>query len=339
MRAVRAIVLGFVLAVCGADGAASAFPGEPLLQRFTPADFKATPYLFGLARDGEGRLYVGNTDGVLRMQGREWDTIALPGGMGAGSLARGSDGNVYLAGHDSFGMIATDAAGDAVYHDLRDTFGLRGAARALGWMGQVLPVADGVYFRAQRELFYYGFAGARKHWPIAEDSSGFATWRGRLFTLDMDAGLQRFDDGTLVPVTGGAVMRGHRGVEIVDQGKAAIAVSVGGFYRLNDEGVHALDVPAMPADAGIFSVVHTLPGGHFMIATAHGELLEYDAGAHLLSRQKIAHSAISALDTDDDNGLWASSEDELVRVQVPSPWSRVGMGDLGGCAPTGPAAA
>ncbi len=327
---VRAIVLGLVLAVCCAGDAGAAFPGDPLLQRFTPADFKATPYLFGLARDGQGRLYVGNTDGVLRMQGRQWDTIALPGGMGAGWLARGSDGNVYLAGHDSFGMIDTDARGGAVYHDLRDAFGLQGSARALGWMGQVLPVADGVYFRAQRELFFYGFSGQRRQWPLAEDNSGFVAWRGNLYTLDMTAGLERFADGKLVPVAGGAIMRGHRGADLVDQGSSAIVISVGGFYRLDAQGVHAIDVPPLPADAGIFTVAHTLAGGQFIVATSHGELLAYDAGAHLLSRHKVAYSAIAALDTDDDHGLWANSEDELIRLQVPSPWSRIGVGDLGG---------
>jgi len=170
-----------------------AFPGEPLLQRFTPADFKALPYLFGVARDAEGRLYVGNTDGVLRMQGREWETISLPGGMAGGSLARGEDGRVYLAGYDSFGYIDTAADGRAVYHDLRDAFGLKGAARSLGWMGQVLPVADGIYFRSQHSLLFYGFSGGCRQWRVAEDNSGFSDWHGNLYTLNKDIVLQRLD--------------------------------------------------------------------------------------------------------------------------------------------------
>src|SRR5260221_7465021 len=118
--AIRVILRGLVLAACCWCATAWAFPGDPLLQRFTPADFKATPYLYSIAGDTEGRLYVGNNDGVLRLQGREWETIPLPGGMAAGSLERGRDGRVYLAGYDSFGSIDTAADGSAVYHDLRD---------------------------------------------------------------------------------------------------------------------------------------------------------------------------------------------------------------------------
>lgn len=329
-RSIRASLRCLALAAgCWCAGA-WAFPGEPLLQRFTPADFKATPYLYGLARDADGRLYIGNLDGVLRMQGREWETVPLPGGMAAGSLARGRDGRVYLAGYDSFGYMDTAADGHAAYHDLRDAFGLKGAARALGWMGQVLPVPDGIYFRSQHQLLFYGFSGRHKQWSVGDDNSGFSQWRGNLYTLDKDVGLQRFDDGKVVPVAGGEVMKGHRGIEIVDHGDWALVISVGGFYRLDGNGVAALDVPPMPADAGIFSAVMPLRGGDFAVSTASGVLLEYDAGGHLMSRHKIARAGISGLETDTENGLWASSDDELVRLQVPSPWSRIDVGDLGG---------
>ncbi|MBS0462464.1 MAG: GGDEF domain-containing protein [Proteobacteria bacterium] len=326
----RRLLIGFALAVACAGASAWAFPGEPLLQRFTPVDFKATPYLYGVARDAQGRVYVGNTDGVLRMQGREWETIPLPGGMAAGYLARGTDGRVYLSGYDSFGYIDTAGDGTAVYHDLRDAFGLTGAARALGWMQQIVPVAGGVYFRAQRQMLYYGFDGRRKIWPMPEADSGFSAWQGMLYTLDMKAGLRRFADGQLVPVPGGQIMSGHRGVEIVDRGKFALAISVGGFYRLDEHGVSALAVPPIPADAGIFSAVAPLRGGGFVVSTQSGNLLEYDADAHLLARYPIARTGITALATDGDDGLWACSDDELLRLQLPSTWSRVDTGELGG---------
>ena len=331
MGAIRAILCGLALlaAACG-SGSASAFPGEPLLQRFTPADFKATPFLYSIGGDADGRLYVGNNDGVLRMQGREWETIPLPGGMAAGTIARGRDGRVYLDGYDSFGWIEAAADGRAVYHDLRDAFGLKGNDRALGWMAAIIPVADGIYFRAQNRLLFYSFDGHHRQWPLPEKEGGFDAWRGVLYNLDMDAGLRRFDDGKLVPVPGGEVMRGHRGLEIIDQGDSALVLSVGGFYRLHAGRVSALDVPAIPSDAGIFASTLALPDSDFVVGTNTGDLLEFDAGAHLLSRHKITRASINGLYYDADHGLWVVSEDELVRLQIPSQWSRIDVGDLGG---------
>ncbi len=307
-----------------------AFPGEPLLQRFTPADFKSVPNLLGLARDGDGRVYLGNTNGVLRMQGRDWDTVLLPGGVPAGALARGQDGRVYLSGYDTMGYILTAADGSAQYHDLRDDFGLRGADRALGWMRQVIPTADGVYFRAPTQMYFVSYSGRGERWKTSGGDSGYSAWQDALYTLDKERGLLRFDKGALVPVTGGEVMRGHAGIDIVDQGDHALVVSVGGFYRLDGRGVVALDVPPPPAEAGVFQAAAALRDGDFVLSTATGNLLEYDAAAHLLSQHRIARSAILAMTADADNGLWAISEDELVRLQIPSPWSRIDVADLGG---------
>ena len=319
-----------LLAACCWHGNALAFPGDPLLQRFTPADFKATPYLFGLAEDSSGRLYVGNGDGVLRLQGREWETIALPGGMAAYALARARDGRVYLAGHDSFGVIVTANDGHAIFHDLRDAFGLKGEQRTLGWMSQVIPVEDGVYFRAQTRLLFYRFDGQHKQWPLSEDEGILSAWHGHLYNQNKTEGLRRFEDGRLLPVAGGALMREHSGAELIDQGDSALAVSVNGFFRLHAGQVTALDVPPMPASAGIFQSVHALPAGDFVVGTTAGELLRYDGSAHLLASYKIARSSIGGLEYDTENGLWASSEDELVRLQLPSPWSRIDVGNLGG---------
>ncbi len=323
------ILKGLLLAACCCTSA-WAFPGEPLLQRFTPADFKATPYLYSIAGDTEGRLYVGNNDGVLRLQGREWVTIPLPGGMSAGSLARGRDGRVYLAGYDSFGIIETAADGQATYHDLRDALGLKGAERSLGWMSGVVPVDGGVYFRAQQKLLFYSFKGRHLQWPLPEKEGALSAWHGVLYNLDKEQGLRRFYNGHLVPVPGGESMRGHRGAEIIDQGDSALILSVGGFFRLQNNRVTALDVPPLPTDAGIFANMLALPGGHLAVGTTNGDLLEYDSSAHLLSQHKITRASIGGLYYDTDRGLWAVSEDELVRLQLPSPWSRIDVGDLGG---------
>ncbi|HTD29595.1 MAG TPA: hypothetical protein VK660_09425, partial [Xanthomonadaceae bacterium] len=319
------------LFVCGWSSLASAWAveGEPLLQRFTPADFKATPYLNSVAADVDGRVYVGNADGLLRMQGHEWQTIPLPGGMFGSVLARGRDAHVYLAGYDSFGVVGTAPDGHGTYRDLRDALGLKGQERALGQILEVLPVTGGMYFVSQHRLLFYRFDGHHQQWHLDIDV-GFSVYHDRLYTLHKDKGLLRFDNGHLEPVPGGDVMRGHQGTDLIDQGDSALVLSVGGFYRLRDDHVTALDVPPIPAAAGIYSSVHALPDHSFVVGTSSGQLLRYDADAHLLEQHTLAHNNIGAMDYDADGGLWATTDDELVRLQLPSPWTQIDVDDLGG---------
>lgn len=309
---------------------ASALDGEPLQQRFTPADFKATPYLFGLAGDADGRIYAGNIDGVLRFQGHDWETVELTGGMAGYALGRGGDGRVYVAGYDSFGVLDTTADGTTTYRDLRGAFGFSREQRALGWFWQVLPVAEGVYFYAQGRLLFYRFDGHHQQWPVPDTPGQFTAWRGQLYFQRKDSGLQHFIDGRFEPVPGGDVLHGHTGADFIDQGDSSLVATTTGFFRLSAGRLVPEPVPPMPADAGTFSVLKPFPGGGFVVGTASGFLLEYDASAHLLRRYRISHNGIVALYYDAENGLWASTEDELVRLQIPSVWSQLDLGEVGG---------
>ncbi len=324
----RVCACALLLSMAGAH--ASALDGEPLQQRFTPADFKATPYLFGMTGDAAGRIYVGNIDGVLRFQGHGWQTVELDGGMAGYALARGNDGRVYVAGYDSFGVLETAADGSAVYHDLRSAFGLHGKQRALGWFWQVLPARDGVYFYAQAHLLFYRFDGHHRQWPVPDVPGQFTLWHDQLYFQRKDSGLLHFVDGRFEAVPGGEVLRDHTGADFADQTDAPLLATTTGFFRLRAGHLIAEPVPPIPADAGTFSTLKPLPGGGFMIGTVSGFLLEYDAGAHLMRRYRISHNSIGALYFDAENGLWASTEDELVRLQLPSPWRQLDLSDVGG---------
>ena len=324
----RVCVCALLLGTTGAR--ASALDGEPLQQRFTPADFKATPYLFGLTGDAEGRIYVGNIDGVLRFQGHGWQTVELAGGMAGYALARGNDGRIYLAGYDSFGVLDTAANGSAVYRDLRGAFNLRAGQRALGWFWQVLPVRDGVYFYAQGRLLFYRYDGHHRQWSVPDMPGQFTTWHEQLYFQRKDSGLQHFADGRFEAVPGGEVLRGHTGADFVDQTGTPLLATTTGFFRLSAGRLVAEPVPPIPADAGTFTALKPLPGGGFVIGTKFGFLLEYDIHAHLLRRYRISHNSIDSLYYDAENGLWASADDELVRLQLPSAWGQLDLSEVGG---------
>jgi diguanylate cyclase (GGDEF)-like protein len=328
IRLLRVCAGVLLLGATAAHG--SALDGEPLQQRFTPADFKATPYLFGLTGDADGRIYVGNNDGVLRFQGHDWQTVELAGGMAGYALGRGIDGRVYLAGYDSFGVLDTAPDGSAVYRDLRNEFGLSREQRALGWFWQILPVRDGVYFYAQGRLLFYRFDGHHRQWPVQDVPGQFTIWHDQLYYQRKDTGLMRFVDGRFVAVPGGEVLHDHTGGDFVDQTDSPILATTTGFFRLSAGRLVAEPVPPMPADVGTFSVTKELPDGGFVVGTQHGFLLEYDAGAHLLRRYRISHNSISALYYDAEKGLWASCGDEMVRLLLPSAWNQLDVSDIGG---------
>src|SRR5207344_3139573 len=104
-------VLGWLLAL-PLLASAQALRGMPLLRRFSPEDYNATPSHLSLATDKEGRLFVGNAEGVLRYDGETWSLIELPGHQTGREVVAGEDQQIYVGGYDSFGWLQTSPDGE-----------------------------------------------------------------------------------------------------------------------------------------------------------------------------------------------------------------------------------
>ena len=142
--------------------------GTPLLRRYLPQDYNATPQHWAIATDREGRLFVGNAEGVLRYDGEQWSLIQLPGKQVGRELVSGRDGHIYVGSYDTFGWLRTSPDGDIVYQELLTTAGLKGRARNVGNVWQVLAADDGVYFRAERMLYFLSYDRKQvRAWPMA----------------------------------------------------------------------------------------------------------------------------------------------------------------------------
>ncbi len=82
--------------------------GTPLLRRYLADDYKATPQHWAIATDRDGRLFVGNGEGVLRYDGYQWNLINLPDRQIGRSLATGNDGKIYVGSYDGSMHWAND---------------------------------------------------------------------------------------------------------------------------------------------------------------------------------------------------------------------------------------
>src|SRR6476620_9815027 len=71
----RAVALLCLLLLPALAWAQETLRGLPLLRRFSPEDSNAPPSPGALATDKEGRLFVGNSEGVLRYDGETWSLI------------------------------------------------------------------------------------------------------------------------------------------------------------------------------------------------------------------------------------------------------------------------
>ena len=331
LRALLAMLL--VSLVTSSVAMADSLRGTPLLRRYLPEDYNATPQHWAIATDKSGRLYVGNGEGVLRYDGETWTLISLPAKQIGREVVTGRDGRIYVGSYDTFGWLQTSPDGDMVYQELLTAVGLKGRDRELGDIWQIIVTDEGTYFRGERALHFLSYDHKQvKHWPLDENQRSFFAQGNQLYARIAGKGFCRFDDGKFVLLPGGESFADQGLPGVVDRGSWQLLVGDEGFFRADKQGVRPIVQAASYElrNANAYAV-YPLNDDSFVVGTLKGELFRYGADFKLRERVNLGSFGIVALGSDQEGGLWAATEGDLIRMSLPSPWSFIGAAQgLGG---------
>jgi diguanylate cyclase (GGDEF)-like protein len=326
-------LLLLLIAVLPLVAAAQTLHGMPLLRRYSPEDYNATPQHWAIATDKEGRLFVGNSEGVLRYDGETWQLIELPGKQLGRDVVLGFDERIYIGSYDSFGWLQTTADGETVYRELLTAAGLKGRDRNVGSVWQIIATKEGVYFRGETALHFLSYDHKTvKHWPLQENQRSFFAQGSQLYARIDGVGFCRFIDGKFELEPGGDLFANQILAGIIDQPGWRLLVGDEGFYRADAQGIRPMPNGAGTELRGSHAyVVLPLQDGSFVVGTLNGELIRYGRDFRLRERVSLGSFGIVALGTDLEGGLWAATEGDLIRMSLPSPWSFIGAAQgLGG---------
>lgn len=322
-----ALLVLLALASVASCAAAGTLHGAPLMRRYLPQDYDAPPQHWAISTDAAGRLYVGNSAGVLRYDGERWDLTPLPGRDPVRKVVAGADGRMYVGSHDSFGWLEPMPGGTLAYRELLTAAGLVGEARRIGTIWQVIATTAGVYFRSERTLHFLAYDHARStHWPLGDDQRVMYADGETLFARIQGVGFTRFVDGRFVPEPGADMFARRRLLGVIAQQGWRLLVGDEGFYRADATGIRPMAGGAGAAlRAETPYAVRTLDNGEFVVSTLGGPLLRFSASGDLRERINAGAYTALAMGSDREGGLWAATEAELLRMSIPSPWSSIGV--------------
>lgn len=327
LLAALTLLLMLVIQSLGPCGAANALHGAPLMRRYTSLDYDAPPQHWSITTDDDGRVYVGNAAGVLRYDGQRLDLTRIPGGDPVRKVVIGADQRIYVGSHDTFGWLQPEPGGSLIYRELLTAVGLKGAARNVGTIWQVLATADGMYFRSERTLHFLGYDHQHfASWALGDDQRVMYVDGQALFARIEGVGFARFVDGRFVPEPGAGMFAKGRLLGLIPQQGWRLLVGDDGFYRAD-----ALGIRRMPGAAGTALraetpyAVRSLDSGEFIVSTLDRSLLRFSRTGELRQRIHLGAFSALALGSDREGGVWAATEGELLRMPMPSPWSSIGV--------------
>ena len=322
------VVLFLALPLLAATAFAAKVPGEPLRRSYDSEQTRAKPGHLALATSPDGELFTGNAEGVLRFNGIDWRLTTLPGRSPARALATARDGLVYVGGYDTFGRLAPDTEGNLVYEELLDAAGLVGEQRHIGFVYQVMPDEDGVWFRTDERLYFLAHAGGRaRHWPLEDTVRSFYLVGGKLLARLQGRGLARFnpDNGRFDLLPGGEALADVPLPAVLEREDGLLLVARDGLHLATDGGLRRLDGAASRLLDGKRSyTARALGDGSVVVGTLDGRLIRFDDELSVRENLDLGNYGVIELAIDREGGLWVATENELLRLSLPSRWSHLG---------------
>ncbi|WP_170113350.1 ligand-binding sensor domain-containing diguanylate cyclase [Ahniella affigens] len=321
-----AVLVGLLLAASGALAQSTLPPeliGAPLVQRYTAEDYQVAPRHLGVTADAEGRIFVGNVEGVLVFSQGRFETITLPSWSAARRLVVGPAGRVYVGAYDHFGYLAEDELGAWQFTDLDARFP-KDEAHSLGEVWELLLLGDAVYVLTDERLYRIDGEQADS-WLLPGRSHTMFVDQGQLYLRIQSHGLMRFSEGQFTLVPGGELLADVRAnlALSLDDG-VLIGSRQDALFRFRGGQLTAIKTPLDDwfKRAELYCGLK-LQDGSLVIGALNGEVMHLDPDLRLLDRFQASSYPIVALTTDHEGGLWAATDGDLVRAAWPSPWTQI----------------
>ena len=128
----------------------SQITGSPRVAHYTQQDFNGDSQFWCMVQDDQGVMYFGNNDGLIIFDGERWQTVSLPNNSSVRGGLYSTNGKIYVAGFNEFGLINKDKFGN--YHYNSFTNKLRKEDLSLENIWDIHEVKGLIIFRSYSKL-------------------------------------------------------------------------------------------------------------------------------------------------------------------------------------------
>ena len=169
--------------------------GVPLMTQYSSDEYDSHRQNWAVTQGIDGKMYVGNSAGILIYDGAAWRSLRVGGDYVVRSLVTGTDGRVYYGGQNDFGYLSQDSLNRARSHSLKNTH-LQDSIE-FGSVSTIAEYREAVYFQSNNYIFRY----ADNQTSIIRAETDFTyliLLGGTLYAQKLNSGIKKIEDSTLV---------------------------------------------------------------------------------------------------------------------------------------------
>ncbi|MCF2505553.1 response regulator [Dyadobacter sp. CY107] len=296
----------------------------PFITNYSTDDYKAAFQNWALVQGDNGIMYAANNSGVLEFDGRSWQLIPTSEGNPVRSLAKDTNGRVYVGGSGEVGYLAANGQNKMIFHSLKNKL-----SRADWNFGNVwFTFADkgSVYFICDLHILEL-VNGKFKVWKSNFGALGFA-WMvdGKLYVSTSEQGLLKKEKDSLKLIEGGAAFKGMGLTGLLPyEGNKMLAVGLSKEFFIYDgsklepfiQNGHRVRIQ----DAVYHGL--RLSTGDYALATTGSGLYLMDRNGIIRNnigrKEGLPSDAVYSVFEDAEGDVWLATDNGISRLEINSP--------------------
>ncbi|SKB79206.1 ATP-binding protein [Dyadobacter psychrophilus] len=296
----------------------------PFITNYSTDDYKAAFQNWALVQGDNGIMYAANNSGVLEFDGKSWQLIPTSEGNPVRSLAKDSEGRVYVGGSGEVGYLAANDQNRMVFHSLKNK--LNRADWNFGNIWFTFADKGSVYFVCDLHILEL-VNGKFKVWKSNRGALGFA-WmiNGTLYVSASEHGLLKKEKDSLKLIKGGAAFKGMGLTSLLPyEGDKMLAVGLSKELFIYDGSKlepFTKDERSVQIRDAVYHGLRLSNGDYALATTGSGFYLLDRNGTirnNIGRKEGLPSDAVYSVFEDAEGDVWLATDNGISRLEINSP--------------------
>jgi ligand-binding sensor domain-containing protein/DNA-binding CsgD family transcriptional regulator len=298
--------------------------GVPSIQNFPRSQYNSGTQNWCVEQGGNGVMYFGNNNGLLRYDGQFWELYPVPNGSNIRDLHFSESQQKLFAGaFNEFGYYTNDSIGKLVYVSLLPL--VPEQYRNFGDVWRIFEGPWGIVFQSFEAMFFYSEGKIQVVEPRSIFHFSYFV-NGVLYVFDRDNGLMEYRNGYLKKIPSGDFFA-HKEVWSVlplNNDDVLIGTAGEGLFLYDGMTMKPWNTPvnALLKKHQIYSSL-VVDNNHFAFGTIQNGLIICNKNGDItqaINREKgLQNNTILSMCLDLDGNLWLGLDNGIDYVEINSP--------------------
>lgn len=301
--------------------------GIPIINNYTPVDYKGYSQNWSVIQNDNGVLLVANGDGILIYDGATWEKIILPNYATPLRFLKGKNGIIWVSGFSEIGFLLPNVQKGYTFKSLKPF--LPGEYKVFSFIKEVAITASGVYFNTKRFVYFFTLNGT-KVLPVPKGSH-LCQWDDQAYLISdrnvyviQENKLFWVDSSSLITQVSASITVSHDSLLLWDDNNGLLCLAREHKGKKHLYSINKIAIPIEPLlkESIVSHFIRLSPGGYAFATYKKGTFLtdhHFNLITHLSRETGLINETHNYLYEDLNRNLWIAMDYGLAKINLNAP--------------------